>query len=304
MKKIAISTTTFGEYDRSCIKRCEDLGFEVVMNRHGRKIKPDELVELAGNAVGLIAGTEELTGEVMSKLPGLKVISRCGAGIENVNLDAAKKLGIKVFNTPDAPTLAVAELAIGLIMNLLRKINMADRGIRNGEWKKPMGNLLTGKKIGIIGFGRIGKKAAELLSGFNCQVAYYDPHVEGRASGFKKLELKELLKVSDIVSIHAAAKEELLGAEELGLMKRGSLLVNLARGGAVNEGALYENLKKGILAGAALDVFGEEPYKGALKELDNVILTPHIGSYAKEARISMECEAVDNLLNGLKEGVK
>jgi len=304
MKKITISTTSFGEYDRSYIKKCEDLGFEVVLNQSGRKVKSDELVKLAGGAVGLIAGTEELNSEVLSKLPDLKVISRCGAGLENVDLNAAKRFGIKVFNTPDAPTLSVAELTIGLMLNLLRKINIMERDVKSGIWKKLMGSLLAGKNVGIIGFGRIGKRTAELLINLNCRVAYYDPCVENQAAGFRKSRLDELLKWADIVSIHAATKEKLLGRKELSMMKRGSFLVNVSRGEVIDEDALYESLKDGHLSGAALDVFSEEPYDGALKKLDNVILTPHIGSYSKEARINMERDAVDNLLKGLKKGTE
>lgn len=301
-KKICISTTSFAEYDDSYLERCRKKGFEIVLNPHGRKVSADELVVLAKDAEGLIAGTEPITEKVLLKLPKLKVISRCGAGIENVDAEAMNRLGLKLFSTPDAPTLSVAELTIGLMLNLLRKINVMDKDVKSGGWNKLMGNLLAKKNIGIIGFGRIGKKVAELVNAFQCRIVYYDPHIKEKVGDYKSTSLSELLKCSEIVSIHAATEERLLGKKELSLMKQGSFLVNVSRGEVIDEKALYESLINGHLSGAALDVFEEEPYNGPLKRLDNVILTPHIGSYSKEARISMEREAVNNLLKGLGEG--
>ncbi len=301
MPKIAITTTTFGEYDNKPVEMCRKKGFDVVLNPFGRKVRPEELVELTKDAVGLIAGTEPITGDSLSKLPSLKVISRCGTGLDNVDLAAAKKLGIKVFNTPDAPTLAVAELTVGLIFSLLRKIDRMDIAVRAGKWEKLMGNLVSGKKAGLIGFGRIGRKVAGLLKPLGCEIAYADPLVEAGQGGFKRLSLQELLSWADIVSIHVSASETIIRENEIGMMKKGSWLVNASRGGVVDEGALYKALKAKHLSGAALDVFAKEPYEGALKELDNIILTPHIGSYAVEARVGMEAEAVKNLLKGLDE---
>jgi len=175
----------------------------------------------------------------------------------------------------------------------------ADRCIRENAWQKTMGNLLYGKKVGIIGFGRIGKKVAELLKPFNCELAYCDPNVKNDLNNANKLELKNLLMWADIISIHVSSKEQILGQKELNNIKKGSWLLNLSRGGVVDENALYDLLKNNHLSGAAIDVFTQEPYAGSLRELENVILTPHFGSYAKEARIKMEKEAVQNLLTGL-----
>jgi D-3-phosphoglycerate dehydrogenase len=300
LKKIAISTTTFGEYDQKPLEMCKQQGYEIILNPHGRKLKGEELFELAGNALGLVAGTEQITSEVLRSLKNLKVISRCGTGLDNIDLNAAKKLGIKVFNTPGAPTLPVAELTVGLILNLLRKINAMDFALHQDRWEKLMGNLLYGKNVGIVGFGRIGRKVAELLKYFGCKIKYYDTGVAVEEPGTGRVELSELLKESDIVSIHVSAKEQIIGQSEIRQMKKGSWLVNVSRGGVVDEDALYRALKDGHISGAALDVFEQEPYKGQLKELDNVILTPHIGSYAKEARIKMEIEAAENLLKGLE----
>ncbi len=311
-KKIAITTTSFGEYENKPLELLRKEGFEVILNPYRRKLKSSEIVELCKDAVGIIAGTEMIDAEILKRLTqssalcpqsSLKVISRCGAGLDNVDHEAAKRLGIEVFNTPDAPTLAVAELTVGLILNLLRKVNLMDNAIRNGRWEKLIGNLLSGKRVGIIGFGRIGRKVSELVKSFNCEIAYADPFVDDDIFGLKRLSLEELLRWADIISIHVSGKDKLVKEKHLSLMKKGSWLINVARGGVVDENALYRALKKGSLSGAALDVFTEEPYNGCLKELDNVILTPHIGSYALEARIEMERQAVENLLKGL-EGVQ
>lgn len=299
MLKIAITTTSFGEYDSSPLDLCKAKGFEVILNPYKRQIQTDELIELCRDAIGLIAGTELISEEILLKLKSVKVISRCGAGLDNVDLAAAQRLGVKVFNTPNAPTLAVAELTVGLILNLLRKINRMDNLLRAGNWEKIMGSLLYQKNVGIIGFGRIGRKVAELLKPFDCQIAYADPFVKDGLLGLRQLPLADLLKWADIVSLHVSTKNKLLGEEEIRLMKETAWLVNVSRGGVVDEGALLLHLKEKKIAGAAIDVFENEPYEGALKELDNVVLTPHVGSYAKEARSRMEMEAVENMLEGL-----
>lgn len=303
--KIFISTTSFGEYDKSYLDVCRKSGISVESNPYGRKMKPEELCSLAQGAVGLIAGTEPLTADVLSKMPNLKVISRCGVGLENVDLDAAEKAGIKVFNTPDAPTRAVAELTIGLMLDILRKTSRMDSAIRSGRWEKLMGNLLYGKKVGIIGFGRIGRAVAGLLKAFDCEIAYADPFVDDGLLGLRRLSKHELLCWAEIVSIHVASKERIMSRGDIEMMKRGGWIINVSRGEAVDEVALYDSLKSGDLCGAAIDVFEQEPYKGPLAHLDNVVLTPHIGSYAKEARTRMELEAVNNLIKGLndREGI-
>ncbi len=310
--KIAITTSLFGKDNVKPVDILKNNGFEVILNPYGRTLKGNEIIELCEGATGIIAGTEILDVDTLECLTktypqssvlspqSLKVISRCGAGLDNVDVNVANRLGIKVFNTPDAPTLAVAELTVGLILDLLRKVSWMDREFRGGKWQKRMGNLLCGKKVGIKGFGRIGKKVAELLKPFGCEIAYADPFVEDGLLGLCRLSLEDLLKRADIVTIHVGVHERLIGEKELQLMKKGAWLINTSRGGVVDEAILYEYLKNGYLSGAALDVFEEEPYAGPLKELNNVILTPHIGSYAKEARVRMEMEAVENLLRGLR----
>jgi len=298
MEKVVITTTSFAEYDPTPLDLLSM--YSVVMNPHRRKLKPEEVVELASDASGLVAGTETLDGPVLEKLTCLKVISRVGTGTDNIDRAAAEQLGIRIFNTPDAPTLAVSELTVALILNLLRKVSLMDRRLRGGIWDKQMGSTLQGKKVGIIGLGRIGKKVAQILNSFGCHVSFADPCVSD-CPECTCSTLEELLVSSDIVSIHASAKERLLSSAALRTMKKGVYIVNMARSGAVDYPALYEMLKDGHIAGAALDVFPEEPYEGPLRELDNVILTPHVGSYARECRIEMEVMAVKNLISGLND---
>jgi D-3-phosphoglycerate dehydrogenase len=248
--------------------------------------------------LGIIAGTEPITAKVMSN-SSLKVISRVGVGLENVDLEAAKELGIKVFNTPEGVTEAVTELTVGLILNSLRRLNLCDRRIREGKWEKKMGNLFRGKLLGIIGFGRIGQKVAEISRCFDAKVIFHD--IANIESSFaRQVSLDYLLENSDIISIHVSGKDEVLSREKLSKTKNGVILINTSRGEAVDENKLYEMLKVGKIAYAGIDVFKSEPYKGRLAELDNVILTPHIGSYALEARILMELSAVKNLIEGIE----
>jgi len=300
-QQVVITTSSFGALDSAPLDILNNSGFEVVMNPHGRALTTLEASELSRDAVGMVAGTEPLNNAFMQGCPNLRVISRCGTGLDNVDMECAAQRGIQIFNTPDAPTLAVAELTLGLILDLMRRITCHNGELKQGRWKKMMGFQLTGKRVGFVGFGRIARKVAELIAPFNCQICFSDPLVADGTEGLSRMTLDELLAWSDIVSIHASAQAPLIAAREFGLMRSGAWLINTARGGAVEEVALLEALSGGHLAGAALDVFSKEPYSGPLRNLDNVLLTPHIGSYARESRILMEMESAQNLLKGLEE---
>jgi D-3-phosphoglycerate dehydrogenase len=295
--KIAITTGSFAEFDTSPVELLYKNGFKAVRNSCSRKLNKKETLLLCKNCIGIVAGTETYDSYVLTRLPRVKIISRCGTGIDNIDLDAAKRLGIKIFNTPEPPVQAVAELTVGLMLNLLRKINQMHNAVKGNNWERQMGNLLRGKKIGIIGFGRIGKKVAELLKIFDCEIAYTDPLL---VKSLKSMPLEELLAWADIISIHVSGKNRILGKQEFQAMKEGAWIINTSRGGVIDENELYKMLVGGRLSGAAIDVFAREPYSGPLKNLSNTILTPHIGSYAREARIKMENQAVKNLLKGLE----
>ncbi len=306
LKKILVSPSSFGKCGSEPIDLLKKKGFEVILNPYGRKLTVDEVITLGKDCVGIVAGVETLNFDVLKTLSKLKCISRCGTGMDNVDIKKANELGIVVKNTPLGPTRAVSELTIGLIFDLLRQISLRDRLIRKGEWYKEMGFLLKNKKIGVLGLGRIGRTTAELLLKLDAEVVGFDIKPDTKwinKTKIKLLSFDELLLTCDIICIHVSTKSEskyLIGEKELEKMKKGSFLVNVSRGGVVDEKALYKALKNGKILGAAVDVFEKEPYYGPLTELDNVILTPHVGSYAKEARLEMELESVRNLLNVFK----
>ena len=303
MKKIVITTSSFGVFDNTPLQLLHDRNYQVVLNPYRRTITSAEFLELAKDAVGVIAGTEKIPADVLYKTTSLRVISRCGVGIDNIDREAAERRKIIIFNTPDGPTEAVAELTIGLILSLIRNVPQMNKDLHNRKWSKQTGYLLKDKKIGIIGMGRIGTRVAEMMKPFQVQVAYHDLSECNSFYVFMP-DFDSFLSHSDIVLLHASKKSShslFIGAREIGLMKKGSWLVNMARGDMIDEDALYNALSSGHLSGAALDVFSREPYDGRLTELDNVILTPHVGSYAREARIAMEKKAVLNLLEALEE---
>jgi D-3-phosphoglycerate dehydrogenase len=302
MNTILATTSSFGKGSPQVLKDLQEKGFNVVVNPYGRKLTEEELKELLDQhrPIGLLAGTEPVTDAVLKDAEKyLKVISRVGVGWDNVDKQAAGNLGIQVFRTAGVLNQAVAELTLGLILSALRAIPLHDRQIRDGVWQKKMGRLLQGKVVGIIGFGSIGQCVGKLTSAFDAKVLYYDP-VSTNVAWAKAASMHDLLAQSDIVTIHADAQNQILGEKELlSLCKPGVIVVNTSRGSLIDEDILYKALVSGRVAFACLDVFEKEPYNGPLKDLDNVILTPHIGSYAMEARIRMEEMAVENLLKAL-----
>ena len=304
--KILISSRSFEKTNKDARTLLSEAGYDVVSNPLGKKLNEDEIIALLDeHTVGILAGTEKITKRVMQAAPALKVISRYGVGMDGVDLAAAKELGIKIVNTPHAPTQAVAELALALILNSYRKISAADRGIRSETWSAQLGNLLYRKTIGVIGLGRIGKTVVRLLKPFNVNILAYDPYADVRFAERHSVTLcplNQLLEMSDVVTLHTPLLKEthhLIGQNELELMKSTATLINTARGPLVDEEALIDALENNKIAGAALDVFESEPYSGELKKFDNIILTPHIGSCAKETREIMGTEAVENLLTAL-----
>ncbi|MBM7775517.1 D-3-phosphoglycerate dehydrogenase [Actinokineospora baliensis] len=279
-------------------------GIEVRVNPHGRPLTAAEVVDLARDCDGILAGNEPLTADVLARLPRLRCISRCGSGTDNVDLDAARARGIQVLRTPDAPVKAVAELTVGLLLTLLRGIHLVNPAVHNGDWPRLRGGLLAERTVGIVGLGRIGQAVARLLAPFGCDLLASDldagSAVWARGHDVPLVALDDLLARADIVSLHAApGVRPLLGARELALMPRGALLVNTARGSLVDEAALLRACRTGHLGGAALDVFAEEPYRGPLSDVDNIVLTPHIGSFTAETRTAMELQAVNHLIDGL-----
>ena len=298
--KIAVTTSSFARYSDEPLELLRRRGISYVLNETGRALTEDEAIDILRGCIGVAAGTEKLSRRVLSACTDLRVISRCGVGLDSVDLEAAKEKNIAVRNTPDGPTLAVAELTLAYALDLLRGVTRMDRELRAGAWKKRMGFLLEGKTVGIVGFGRIGRAAAKLFAAFGARVAFSDPFASD--SVYRNMELGALCAWAQLISLHCSAPKDgkpVMSAEHLERMRPGSWLINAARGGLVDEEALLRLLQSGHLAGAALDVFAREPYAGPLAGLDNVILTPHIGSYAQESRIRQEVETITNLLEEL-----
>jgi len=297
---IFISTTTFAEYDTRPLEILTKNGFQYYVNKNRRKFTKEEIMNVLRTNFyqGLLAGTEILDRDVLRSARSLKIISRIGSGVDNIDLQAAGEYGIKVFNTPNVLTDAVAELTIGLILSCLRSIVFSDHNIKKGFWQKPMGELLNGKTIGILGFGNIGYRVGCLCKAFHANVLYYDT-CSKKVEGFKRTDLSHIFEVSDIITVHISSTDVLLGAEQLSALKKGVIIINTSRPTAIDEKALYTALQSGKVMAAGLDVFSKEPYSGELIKMSNVVLTPHIGSYAREARIKMEIAAVNNLVNNL-----
>jgi D-3-phosphoglycerate dehydrogenase len=258
-------------------------GWEIVRSQYGRKLTEDEVTDLLrdGGAAGMVAGVEPLTEAVFAANPQLKVISRCGTGFDSVDLAAAAEHGIACLNTPYAPAAAVSELTLGMMMAA----------------------LLAKRTVGVVGLGRVGTRVADLVTAFGADVLYYDPHV-ATVEYDRVSSVKELAERVDLLTIHTPLADDtrnLVSAEVIEALPEGAIVVNASRGGVMDEEALVVALQSGKVEAAALDVFSEEPYTGPLKDMDNVVLTAHMGSYAREARQLMESEALQNLLDALRK---
>ena len=297
--KLFVSTHPFSSTSKIPMQLIQDNGIELSVNEHGRKITTAELAEDIKDAEVLVAGTEKITEEVLKNAPNLKLISRVGIGLDGVDFDLCKQYGIRVAYTPDAPTMAVAELCVGMILDLARKITDTNINIKNGVWHRHMGTLLYGKTVGVFGMGRIGKSLIHLLQPFNVKFLVHDTTPDlafGRLYNVSFVDKETLLKESNVVSINLPLKKDTkdyISTTELKQMKSSAILINTARGGIVNEQSLYEALKNDVLAAAAVDVFEEEPYKGNLIELDNCLLTCHMGASTIDSRTDMEVQAIE-----------
>jgi len=280
------------EVDPILTKILEDNGLNV---SYEPEITAQQILEKISNFnIVIVRSRTIITKEMIDKADNCKIIARVGVGLDNVDQNAAKEKNIRVINAVEGAMNAVAELVLGLMLSLARQTTRGDRAIRNGQWlkKELKGTELRGKYLGIIGLGNIGKRLARLARGLNMNIIGYDviPIDEefSKEVGLMKADLATLLQSSDYVSIHVPllnSTYHLLDAQKMSTMKKTAKIINTSRGGVVDEDALYEAITNGTLGGAALDVFEKEPAVGhKLAELDNVILTPHIGAQTKEAQ--------------------
>lgn len=262
-----------------------------------------ELAKLAPGYDGAILGLDVCDAEVLAAADRLRVISRFGIGTDNLDLDAARARGVRVFVTPGANTVAVAEHTLALIFALARSLPQVAAAARDGRWVRPTGWELTGRCLGLVGLGAIGRAVAVRAAALGMEVVAFDPYARGAPEGVTRVDFDELLRRADVVSLHCALTPETRGivdAAALERMKPGAVLVNTARGGLVDEVALHRALTAGKLAGAACDVFVREPPVGnPLLELDAFVATPHLASTTREAVERMSEAAVANLLAGL-----
>ncbi len=298
--KVYVSTHPFSSTSDLPLKLIKKNNIELRVNVYGRKITLQELVQDIQDVKVLIAGTEKITEEVLKNAPNLKLISRVGIGLDGIDFELCKKYGVRVAYTPDAPTMAVAELCVSLMLDLARKVTETNNDLKNnGKWHRHMGMLLYGKTIGIMGMGRIGKSLVHLLKSFNVNFLVFDINPDityGRLQQVKFVSKEEVLKDSDIISINVTLKsdtKDFISMKELNIMQNHAILINTARGGVVNEADLYTALKDKIISAAAIDVFEEEPYIGKLTQLENCLLTCHMGASTIDSRTDMEVQAIE-----------
>lgn len=272
-------------------------------------ITPEQLMVELPNYDGMVVRSRtKVRKDLIDACPNLKVIVRGGAGLDTIDHEYAKEKGIAVMNTPLANSKSVAELAIGYMLMLARSLYAASATMKAEKWEKKAftGDEIGGKTLGLIGIGNIGKEVAKRAIAMEMTVVAYDPYVKETDKGIKLVSLDELLAQSDYISLHLPKTKEsanMIGAEQFAKMKNGVRIINCARGGIVNEEALYEALTSGKVAGAALDVFNEEPPTDwKLAKLDNVIASPHIGAATKEAQARVGAEVAEKLIAFSKNG--
>ena len=292
--KVFIATSSFSELTTSVKAIAKKKNFLFKKNPLKKKLTSDQLVKYAKDCNYIIAGTEIYNQKTLDKLTKLKYIFRLGSGIDNLDIDYLKKKKIKFKKSIVTPEIAVAELIVGYIFSIYRHIVDHNNDLKNKIWKKRMGSILNGKTLGIIGYGKVGKYLHKLLKDFGVKILVNDK----KKINIENTNINKLIKKSDIISLNTNlySKEKLLDKKKLKLCKKNCIIINTSRPEVIDYDYLYLMLKTKKILGAGLDVFMKEPYLGKLTNLDNVILTPHIGSYSKEIRSKMEKEALKNIL--------
>jgi len=312
MFKVLITTVPFADKNCLPIRLLESANIKYLINPLNKKLTEDELVEMVSDFDVIIAGTESITKKVMDAATNLKMISRVGIGLDSVDLLEAEKRGIIVSYTPDAPAPAVAELTVGLMLTLLRSVQLSNMEMHNGKWHRFFGRRLSEIIVGIIGVGRIGTGVIQHLKGFgsvnillNDTGSYnQDWYNIEKDSNIEWVDKEAIYQQADIITIHTpltAQTKNMIKKEQLLSMKKDAIIINTARGGIINEDDLYEVMQAGHLSGAAVDVFDFEPYAGKLREIQRCILTAHMGSMSIDCRTRMEIEATEEAVRFLTD---
>lgn len=307
--KVLVATRSFGSTSPKPWDVLAEAGVEIIKADMKVEMSEERLVELLNGVDGAVIGVVPMTAWVMERSPQLKVISMHGVGFDHVDLQAASRLGIVVSNCPGTNDQAVADLAIGLMIAAARQIPHSEQSLRRQEWGRHNGSELWKKTLGLVGFGRIGRGVAKRALGFDMDVLVYDPYIQPDQvdlPGVRLSPLEEVIRSADFLSLHAALTEEtraMIGEAQLRAMKPTAYLINTARGGLIDEAALYKALVEKQIAGAALDVFVEEPPLGSpLLNLENLVVTPHIGAHTQEAIERMGVMAAQNVVLTLQGG--
>jgi D-3-phosphoglycerate dehydrogenase / 2-oxoglutarate reductase len=309
--KIAITAATMRDDDNEVCRRLRELGYQFTVHPLMRPPNREEQRSLYADAVGVIAGSEPITRQVLEEAGTLKVVSRNGVGYDAVDLDAATDLGVVVAYVPDAMVDAVADMTIGLLLAVARRIPQFDSLMKQGEWQRHIGDDVTGRTLGLVGTGRIGMAVARRAQAFRMRLLGCDPYPNaafGEELGGKYVPLDELLETSDFVSLHSPATPEtrgIINERALARMKPSAYIINCARGSLIDEAALIRALTEGRLKGAGLDVFSKEPPDpdspaAELARLPNVVAVPHVSSYTPITAERMGLAALENMLKVLR----
>jgi len=306
MPSALITTVPFGDKNRLPLEMMENAGIRYLINPHNKKLTEEQLADLVGDFDVIIAGTEKISDKVMARATNLKLISRVGVGLDGLDLLAARKRGIRVSYTPEAPAPAVAELTIGLMLSLLRSVHVANAQMHQGKWQRIFGRRLADVTVGVIGVGRIGARVLRRTKALGTpRILVNDTVPDQQVTREMKLEWvtkEQIYKEADIISLHlplTRLTKNMIRREQLMSMKSDAMIINVARGGIINENDLYEVMKSGQLSGAAVDVYDHEPYTGKLAEIERCLLTAHMGSMSVDCRTRMEIEATEEAVRFL-----
>ena len=281
-------------------KELETIGDCVDISKSNSKDK-DLANHIKDCEIVVIRSATKLTKEVLDKAEQLKIIARCGVGIDNVDLDFAKSKNIFVTNSPSANLISVVELTVALIISVSRKLSLADSHLKKGDWNRSqfLGYELYGKTLGIVGFGKAGRLVAERMKSFGMSIVFYDPYVTDWNGSEESIKLDDLLRTADVVTIHVIKTkdtENLISKDMLDLLKPSSIIVNTSRGGVLDEDYLFELLESDKIFGAGLDVYSNEPPKNVDRYNGlNLVTTPHIGASTNEAQLKAGLETIENI---------
>lgn len=302
-KTVLIANASFGMYSPRPMELLREAGFEVQWIPGATR---QQILDNISDKDALLVGVEPADKEIIAAGKRLKVIAKHGVGTDNIDLAAAEARGIAVKNAPGTNSDAVADFAFGLMLDAARSITASDRALRAGKWPRTAGESVWAATLGIIGLGAIGRGMALRAAGFRMRVLAYDVFWDDRFArehGVQRAGLEQIYRESDFITIHAALTDEtrnMIGLEQFRMMKPSAILINTARGGIVNEADLYTALTGGLIRGAALDAFSTEPARDLpLFALENVVVTPHLGAFSKEAMTRMSLVSAENIVQNV-----